>query len=220
MINIKEIKGAVFDLDGTLLDSMFIWSDIGIRYLKARGITPEKGLTEKFNEMSLRQAAEYYIEHYECQETVEDIENGINKMVEDFYFNRVLTKPDIKILLDYLKANGVKMCVATATDKYLVEAALRRNGILDYFSEIFTCAIVNAGKNEPKIYRVSADFLGTSKEETLVFEDALYAIKTAKADGFRVIGIKDPTEERRIDTVKQCCDEFIENYCDSLKIFE
>ena len=219
MININNIRGAVFDLDGTLLDSMFIWSDIAVNYLKAKNIKPEKGLTEKFNEMSLRQAAEYYVEHYKCDETVEEIELGINKMVESFYFEKVIKKNNVEKLLEYLKQHGVKMCVATATDKYLVEAALKRNGIADYFSEIFTCTIVGAGKDEPVIYRKSLEFLGTNKEDTLVFEDAFYAIRTAKNDGFTVVGIKDPTEEKRIDLLKSVCDEFIDDYADFNNIF-
>lgn len=218
-IKFNNIQGVIFDLDGTILDSMYIWSEIGLKFLKLKGITPPPGAEDEFITMSLVQAAEYYIEHFDNTETVEGVVNCINSLVTDFYFNEVLKKEGITEFLDFLKSKNIKMCVATATDKYLVEKALKRNGILQYFSEIFTCTSVGAGKDTPVIYDKALEHLGTDKDYTLVFEDALYAIKTAHGAGYRVVGIQDVSEKANEETVKEHCEIYIKNYSEIYDYF-
>ena len=213
------IKGAIFDVDGTLLDSMHIWDMVGSEYLISQGCTPEKNLNELFKTFSLSQAAEYFIKNYGINKSVDEICNGVNAMVEDGYKNQVLIKPGIETLLYKLKQNGVKMCVATATDKYLVEAALQRNGILSYFDEIFTCPDLGYGKDEPIIYRECLKFLGTKRENTLVFEDVLYAVNTAKNDGFNVVAVYDKHEKNQTQLIKTA-DIFLPNYTDLDEFWE
>ena len=220
MTDIKKIKGAIFDLDGTILDSMFIWSEIGYKFLEKKNIHLPAGADEQFTTMSLMEAAEYYIKHFDNTATIEGIVADINSLVENFYFNDVLKKPGIEEFLEFLKNRGVKMCVATATDKYMVEKALERNGLLHYFSEIYTCNGVGAGKDTPVIYEKSLQHLGTSKEKTYVFEDALYAIETANKAGFHVVGIKDVSEKADPDTIKNLCDVFIEDYEEIYNYFQ
>ncbi len=218
--SVKNIQGAIFDLDGTILDSMFIWNDIGYKFLEMKNIQVPPGADKQFTQMSLQQAAEYYIAHFDNTATIESIINDINMLVEGFYFNEVLKKNDIQEFLEYLKERGVKMCVATATDKYMVEKALERNGLLHYFSEIFTCNGVGAGKDTPVIYDRALEHLGTPKENTFVFEDAFYAIKTANAAGYNVVGIKDVSEPEDVETIKQHCKIFINEYSEIYKYFE
>ena len=210
--SIKNITGAIFDLDGTILDSMFIWNDIGYKFLEMKKIKVPAGADKQFTQMSLQQAAEYYIEHFDNTATIKSIINDINMLVEGFYFNEVIKKNGIQELLEYLKSKGVKMCVATATDKYMVEKALERNGLLHYFSEIFTCNGVGAGKDTAVIYDKALEHLGTDKAATYVFEDALYAIKTAHNDGYNVVGIKDVSEPAEPEEVKSYCDYYINSY--------
>lgn len=217
---LNNIEGAIFDLDGTLLDSMFIWSDIGLKFLKNEGITPPPGAEDEFIKLSLVQAAEYYIKNYAPEKTVMDIVNSINELVHDFYFNEVIIKNGVKEFLDFLKNKNVKMCVATATDKHLVEKALERNGIREYFSEIFTCSSVGAGKDTPVIYDKSLEHLGTKKENTFVFEDALYAIETANKAGYNIVGISDVSEKADPEIVKAFCKCYINDYSEIYKFFE
>ena len=212
------IKGAIFDLDGTILDSMFIWDTIGEDYLCSLGIVPKENLKETFKTFSLEQAAEYYRKNYEVTLSVSEIIDGVNKMAERYYTETVKLKPGIEVFLENLKANGVKMCIATVTDKPLVEVALDRLGVRDYFSEIFTCASVGHSKEEPHIYREAQKHFGTVKSETAVFEDALYALKTAKADGFVTVGVFDIYEENQ-EEVKMMADCYIENYSDFEKFW-
>lgn len=218
--NIKNIQGAIFDLDGTLLDSMHIWSDIGLLFLKNKGIEPPEGIEDQFVKMSMVQAAEYYIKNIDPTATVMDIVNEVNALVQDFYFNEVIKKDGVEEFLEFLKNINVKMCVATATDKHLVEKALERNGIREYFSEIFTCSSVGAGKDTPVIYNIALEHLGTQKENTYVFEDALYAIETANKAAYNIVGIKDISEKAEPEDVKKFCDYYINDYTEIYKFFE
>lgn len=218
--SIKDIQGAIFDLDGTILDSMHIWSDIGLLFLKNKGIEAPEGIEDEFVKMSMVQAAEYYIKNIDPTATVMDIVNEVNSLVQGFYFNEVIKKDGAKEFLEFLKNRNVKMCVATATDKHLVEKALERNGIREYFSEIFTCGSVGAGKDSPVIYDVALKHLGTPKENTFVFEDALYAIETANKAGYNILGIKDISEKADPKTVKKLCNYYINDYSEIYDFFE
>ena len=209
------IKGAIFDLDGTLLDSMFIWDTIGEEYLRSLGKEPHEGLKETFMTLTLEEAAVYYREHYGVHLSVKEIVDGVNAMVEQTYRTKVTLKPGIAEYLAWLKENGVRMCVATVTDRYLVEETLQRLGIRHFFSEIFTCAEVGFGKDKPIIYRKALEHLGTSKEATCVFEDSLFALKTAKADGFSTVGVYDRHENRQ-EELKNLADYYIRDFTDPM----
>ena len=216
---LNSMTGAIFDLDGTLLDSMHIWSEIGLKFLKNEGVTPPPGASEEFVKLSLVQAAEFYIKNYAPEKIVLDIVKSINALVEDFYFNEVLLKTGVREFLEFLKERNVKMCVATATDKYMVEKALERNGIRDYFSEIFTCTNVGAGKDSPIIYDKALEHLGTEKNTTFIFEDALYAIETANKADYKIVGIKDVSEPADPEKVKELCTIYINEYQEIYKFF-
>ncbi|NMA01940.1 MAG: HAD family phosphatase [Clostridia bacterium] len=209
-----KIRGAIFDLDGTLLDSMFIWETIGEDYLRSLGIEPGEELNEKLKNMSLYQAACYYKREYGVSGTLEEIMAGVNKSIEHFYIDQVLPKKGAPEFLARLKSEGVKMCVATATDKHLVQAALKRTGLLNYFGEIFTCTSVGCGKDEPRIYDKSLDFLGTLKSETIVFEDALYAIKTAKNAGYIVCAVYDKFAQEQKE-IKALADYYLKDFTET-----
>jgi len=185
------IKGAIFDLDGTLLDSMWIWDTIGEDYLRSLGYEPKEDINALFKTFSLRQAAEHYKTRYEMPMSVEELMDGVNKTVENYYFHTVTLKEGVKELLERLYENGVSMCIATATDKYQVEAAITRLGIKYCFSDILTCTEVGHGKDEPIIYQKALEALRTDRSNTLVVEDSLYALRTAKNDGFITVGIYD-----------------------------
>lgn len=190
-----RLRGAIFDMDGTLLDSMQVWETAGEDYLRTLGCAPEEGVGELMKSMSLQQAALYCRERYALPLSVEEIMAGVNGRVEDFYRHQARLKPGAADLLRALDRRGVGMCLATATDLHLVEAALDRCGVRKYFSALFTCTQVGSGKDEPHIYRAALRHLGTGRTDTLVFEDALYAARTAREDGFVTVGVADPYEK-------------------------
>ncbi len=204
-----RIRGAIFDVDGTLLDSMSIWDTIGADYLRSIGYKPKENLNEVFQNMSLAQAARYYQTEYGVALGTAEIMDGVNAMLERYYRLEAPLKPGAAALLERLGGSGVKLCVATATDRYLVEAALARCGILSCFGEIFTCNGVGHGKDEPYIFEAALRFLGTEKSETVVFDDALYAIRTAKAAGFPVAAVYD-SHEKAQDQLRALADVYLE----------
>ena len=190
-----RLRGAIFDMDGTLLDSMQVWENAGEDYLRTLGCVPEEGVGELMKSMSLQQAALYCREWYALPLSVEEIMAGVNGRVERFYRQEARLKPGALDFLRTLSQRGVRMCLATATDLHLVEAALDRCGVRTYFSALFTCTQVGSGKDEPHIYRAALRHLGTDRTDTLVFEDALYAARTAREDGFVTVGVADPYEK-------------------------
>ena len=205
------IKGAIFDFDGTLVDSMFIWDTFGEDYLRTLGKEPRENLAETFKTFTLEQAAEYYREHYGVTLSVEKIVDDINEMVAKLYRTKVILKDGVREFLEALKSQGVKMCVATVTDRPIVEDVLNRLGIRDFFVEILTCAEVGYNKETPHIYRKALEVLGTQKDETIVFEDALHALMTAKKDGFTVAAVYDKYETGQ-NEMRAAADYYISDY--------
>ena len=189
------IKGAIFDVDGVLLDSMGIWHDLGARYLRSQGITPAAGLNETLFAMSMEQGTEYLRTHYPLALSAAEIQGGIGRMLRDYYYKVVPAKPGAAQLLADLAARGIPVAAATSSPREHVTHALQRLGLRGYFAQIFTTGELGTSKHEPMIYDRAAQALGTAPGETLVFEDSLYALKTAKAAGFVTVGVCDANGE-------------------------
>lgn len=200
------LKAAIFDFDGTLFDSNHVWITAGERFFQSIGIAPKPNLQQEIRTMSLYQSACYIREEYGLSLTVEEIMAGINQTVEDAYFYEVMPKSGVIPFLHALKTAGSRMCIATATDRYQIEAALNRCDMADFFEGIFTCSEVGHGKEEPVIFRKAMEFLGTDRRNTVIFEDALHAVLTAKADGFLTVGIFDShiQEQAQLQTLCDC----------------
>ena len=211
-----SIKGAIFDLDGTLLDSMHVWRTIGSQYLTLCGVVPRPDLIEKIKPMTLSEAAEYFRTDYGRTQSVSEIVAGVNNLIADSYRLHLVAKENLIPFLEKLLSGGVKMCIATATDRCLVEPAISRLGLDKYFCGLITCAEAGRGKEYPDIYRKALDIIGCKKEETAVFEDALYAVKTAAADGFYVVGIADSFSADDREEIKKHASIFIENWSELL----
>ena len=207
------IQGAIFDVDGTLLDSMSVWANIGADYLRFLGYEPRENLNETFKSMSLYQAACYYQSEYAVTLSTEEIIAGVNDRIGQFYRERAGLKPGVAGFLRQLREKGVKMCIATATDRPLVEAALERCGVLAYFSDIFTCFSVGHGKDEPVIYRTALEHLQTARAKTIVFEDALYAARTARRDNFVTAAVYDAYEKHQAE-LRAAADLYITDFTD------
>lgn len=186
------LKGAIFDVDGTLLNSMKIWDNAGEIYLTGLGKTPEPGLGRTLYAMTLEESAAYVRENYSLSQTVPEIIQGVNQVIEHFYLEEAAPKDGVKSFLQELKQRHVRMTVATTGTRYLVEAAFRRLGIDDYFDAVCTCSEIGHGKSEPDIYFRAAELMGTVPQETMVFEDAPHALMTAARAGFCTTRILDP----------------------------
>ena len=214
------IKGAIFDIDGVLLDSMGIWDDLGARYLRSLDKIPEEGLNKILFSMSMEQGAEYLNEHYGLNKSVKETVEGIGRMLEDYYFYEVLLKPGAKEVLEFLKSKNIKMAAATSSPRTHIEKALSRNGLLGYIDKIYTTSEVGVSKHSPDIYNLAADFLKTKSEETLVFEDSLYALKTAKEAGFVTVGVFDEKGESNQAELENKADLYLKKLDDFIVMSE
>ena len=192
-----KIKCAIFDFDGTLFDSMFIWDSVGEIYLRSLGKEPKPSMREDVRALSLYQSACYFQREYDLSLSAEQIITGINQTIEHFYIHEVLPKPGVVDFLERMKKAEIQMCIATASDRYQIEAALSRCGMEHYFDAIFTCSEVGHGKDEPVIFQKAMEHFGADRSSTVVFEDAIHAVQTAKKDGFSVVAVFDSSEKRQ-----------------------
>lgn len=214
-----KLKCAIFDFDGTLFDSMYIWDMVGEVYLRTIGKEPKLSMREDIQPLSLYQSSCYFQKEYDIDLSVEEIMEGINKTVENFYINEVQPKAGTVAFLTQLKQQGIATCIATASEHYQIEAALRRCHMEHLFDSIFTCTEVGHGKDEPIIFRKAMECFHANRENTIIFEDALHAVQTAKKDGFKVAVVFDRSEKCQIE-MQQLGDCYIEDFCKTEKFWK
>ena len=215
----NEIKGVIFDVEGVLLDSLEIWTDLGARYLISIGKSPEEGLADILFSMSMEQGAEYLKENYDIDRSAEDIAAGLRNMMRDFYFYEVQAKPGADRLLRAISDAGISITAATSSPREHIERALERNGLLGYIRRMFTNSEVGRSKHFPDIYNAAAAEMRTAPEETVVFEDSLYALKTAAAAGYHTIGVSDCKGEPDQDGLREAAEVYINELCEAVGLF-
>lgn len=208
------ITGVIFDIDGTILDSMPIWDQAAEMFLDSMGIEAENGLGKTMFSMSMKEGAEFLKGRYLPDMDAEAIMAGINRTVTDFYLYQVQLKDGVELFLKDMKQTGIKMVAATSSDRRVVEGALRRLKVMSFFERIFTSTETGAGKVKPDIYLAAAEYMGTLPKDTWVFEDALYAIETAKNAGFRTVGVFDAFSIENQEKIKGITDIYLEKPSD------
>ncbi len=208
------IKATLIDLDGTILDSMGMWETLGMNILNSLGFTTEEDINELFKSFTIRQAAEYYHNHFLTNLTIEEMENIINKTIEEAYLYNLPLKEGVKDFLKNLKENNISIALVTATNSFLSMKALERLHVLDYFDLILSCDDLNCSKNDSTIYDKALDKLNVSKSEALVFEDALHAINAAIENGYKTVGVYDKYVVEQ-DEIKEICDYYLKNFSNS-----
>ena len=206
-----KITGAIFDFDGTLFDSMHVWKGIRYKFFEWIGVEITEKDKKLFEGLFLRESFMLAIDRFNLNLTYEELLSKLFDYIKSRYLTEAEPKNDIIGFLEKLKANGVKMGIATATGEPALLAVLEKYNMVHYFSAIYSTYTVGASKTEPKVYDVVLEELGTLKETTWVFEDALYAAKTAKANGYNVVGIYDKSEPKQ-DELKALVDFYIYNY--------
>lgn len=206
------IKAAIFDVDGTLFDSMPYWMNAGKTFLNSLEIKTDEDLGKVLLSMSLEEGAEYLIKHYLPEMSVSEVLSGIVEVMNDAYKNLIPLKKGAKDLLQKFAAKNIPVVIATATDRGLLEIALKRLEISDLIDKIFTCSECKTTKFVPDIYLAACNFLGTKPEETVVFEDTLLAVSTAANAGFVVVGVKDSASKKDEEKIKEKASLIIEDF--------
>lgn len=206
---IENFKGAIFDLDGTLLDSMYVWNKIDRDFLGKRGFEVPPDYIDIITPMGFHETARYTIERFGLNESEDAVIDEWNAMAIDEYSHFVKLKPNAREFLLSLRERGIKLAVATATMPELCYAALKNNGIEDLFDNITFISEVGRGKGFPDVYLKAAEKMGVSPSECAVFEDIPTGIAGANAGGFYTVGVYEKTSAHFEDIMKKTANEFI-----------
>ena len=203
------IKGVIFDIDGTLLDSMPLWNNLGERYLQKLGFTEEEteGLSQRISAMPFAEGIRYIKKAYTLNLAEERIREQLQEMIAKAYCDEVVLKAGVKEYLQFLKERGIPCILATAGDAFLATAALKRLKVWEEFQGLLLCEEFNTSKREAKIYQLAMERLSLSRpEEVLVCEDVLHAVKSAKQAGFQVCGILDEANREDWAMIQEVAD--------------
>ena len=201
---------AIFDMDGTLVDSMPYWENLATEFLENKGVqTISPDILERIKPMTMTESAALFIQEYSLSGTAESVAAEMNAMMDEHYRKDIPLKPGVQAYLEALHRKGVAMCVASATAEDLMDACLTRLGVAQYVSFLLSCETVGSGKNRPDVYWEAAKRLGAGPEDIAVYEDALYAANTAKQAGFYTIAVRDDSNQPHWETLTALADEVI-----------
>ena len=203
---IKDKKGLIFDVDGTLLDSMPMWKRLDVEYLSSLGLIPEPDFQNMVKMMTMLDAARYINNYFGLDKEPEVIAKEIQDIAYSYYENELLIKKGAFELLAELKKRGYKMVVGTANEYDMCKSALVRNNVMDFFEDLVTCSMVGCSKERPDVYLLACEKMGLSMEDCVIFEDSYFAINTATKAGFSVIGVYDDTEEENWENICKITD--------------
>lgn len=207
-----SFRAALFDVDGTLLDSLGVWQDIDRRYFAMKGMDVPADYAEQINGLSFLQTAVYTKEHFGFPESPEEIAALWREMCREEYEKHLLIKPGAREYLAGLKARGIKLAVVTTLPKALFGPALTRNGVFDLFDAYATTDEGGQTKEEGRIYTLAARRLGVANEDCAVFEDIPEGLTGAKKAGMTAVLVYDRHNEKSLAASKRLCDYFLETF--------
>lgn len=206
------MEGVIFDLDGSLIDSMYIWDSLAYEYLKSIGYKVSPGVYRELRDMDLEDSSAYLVEKYKLPLLAQELERGMSSMLEHYYQKIFELKPGALEFLRGLKNKGIKLCIGTTCQEDLVWPLLERLGLEAYFEFILTEDRLGVRKTEPAFYDLVWERLSTDKEKTWVFEDALYAIESAKKAGFKVVAVRDESSLDQEEEIEARADLYIDDF--------
>ena len=206
------IKGIIFDFDGTLADSLWVWRKADKEFLEEYGYEDDNEFYQSVTAMTLAEAIEYIKKRYNIEGDSQYLQNKMHDMVYHKYADEVGMKDGAREYINYCVENNIKICIVTSAERNMCEAALTRNGLLNKFDGIYCVSEMNMSKSQPEIFDYAAKQMGIDKEHCLVFEDSLYAVKSAKKGGFAVIGVYDESCIDSEDEMISLCDGFVRGF--------
>ena len=217
---LQNKKAVIFDMDGSLVDSMWVWKDIDIEYLGRFGLTIPDDLQKCIEGMSFTETAEYFKKRFSLEDSVDEIKSAWNAMAWEKYRTRVMLKPGAHEFLDYCRAHGIKLGIATSNSRQIVDMVLAERGVTDYFSCIMTSCEAKKGKPAPDIYLLTAQQLSVKPEQCLVFEDIVFGIQAGKSAGMQVCAVDDEYSIYQREEKKALADYYIQDFTEIPEVKE
>lgn len=209
---LKNIQAVLFDLDGTLVDSMWVWRDIDIAYLGRFGLSLPESLQAEIEGKSFSETAVYIKERFDIPDSIEEMKAEWNRLAWDKYTYEVPLKKGAGKFLDYCKAQNIRLGIATSNSRELVENIIKVHGLSDYFTGVVTGCEVERGKPSPDVYLEAARRCGAAPCTCLVFEDIVPGIMAGKAAGMKVCAVEDEYSLRQEAEKRRLADYYIKNY--------
>lgn len=205
------MKYAIFDIDGTLVDSMPVWNNMCIDVLNKYGVSYPDNILDIITPLGMKQGAKYLIK-LGLNLTVDEIIQIELDYILKQYRESIPLKKGVKKYLKSLKEDGVKMCVLTASSHDLIDPCLKRLGIWEYFEYIVSAEDIGVSKSDTRAFEIMLEKLGSEPHETVVFDDNFSALKAAKRAGLKTCGVYDKASEINTEKIKKMCDMYIESF--------
>lgn len=190
-VSTKQYEAVIFDLDGTLVDSMWIWKDIDEAYLIKHGYTLPPELQKEIEGMSTTETATYFKNRFDIEDSVEDIKSEWIAMAHDYYAHKIPLKSGAKEFMHKLHKNGVKLGVGTSNFREMTELVLKKHEVMGLVTSIRTSCEVEKGKPNPDVFLKVAEDLDVHPSKCLVFEDTHAGVIAANRAGMDVIAVYD-----------------------------
>lgn len=208
----QDIKAVIFDLDGTLVDSMWIWRDIDIEYLEKRNIELPDDLQREIEGMSFTETAQYFKDRFGLTDDIEVIKEEWRRMAEDYYLNHIPLKKGVSNFLSHLTKRGIKIGIGTSNARDLAEAVIKKHNLMECFQSIRTSCEVEKGKPHPDVFLKVAEDLGVAPRNCLVFEDTFAGVMAAKRAGMKVFAVADESSVPYKDEICSMADKYIMDF--------
>ena len=209
---LNNIKAVLFDLDGTLVESMSMWGDIDVDYLKKFHIPVPEGLQKAIEGLSMYQTAVYFKGNFAIEDSLENIMDEWNRMAYEKYTTEIPLKPGVRAFLDVLKSKNIPCGIATSNSRILTEAILKSHQVENYFSLMVTGDEITNGKPNPEVYLEAAKKLDIAPEHCLVFEDIPFGIMAGKRAGMTVCAVEDDYSMNDMEEKIRLADFYIKSY--------
>lgn len=214
------MKAAVFDVDGTLVDSMGFWNNLAENYLSSIGVKARDDLNKAIEKLTVDEGISYMKERYDIKKDIVEIKEEMDLLLVNFYREDVKLKPNVIELLERLKAKEIRIAIASLIDEKLIMSVLKRYEIEHYFEFIQTCENTGLSKDDERFFKLVSENLSLEPKEIVVFEDALYSMIAAKGAGLNVVGVEDQFAIKDLEKILRVTDAYIKDFSEFIEMLD